>query len=138
MIRRPPRSTRTDTLFPYTTLFRSAKVTDEQWLRRQNPRPMREYQDDRGARMARTLALRALDVMSVDGIAYVREYEPCFVLDSRFNDITLTVSTAPAHPCDPFRTASEQFDYPPQTWTALRLSEARPKAIRTAETKPGR
>src|SRR3546814_19885326 len=25
MIRRPPRSTRTDTLFPYTTLFRSVK-----------------------------------------------------------------------------------------------------------------
>src|SRR3546814_13605327 len=28
MIRRPPRSTRTDTLFPYTTLFRSeSKIT---------------------------------------------------------------------------------------------------------------
>src|SRR3546814_1557093 len=26
MIRRPPRSTRTDTLFPYTTLFRSADI----------------------------------------------------------------------------------------------------------------
>src|SRR3546814_20416658 len=26
MIRRPPRSTRTDTLFPYTTLFRSVEV----------------------------------------------------------------------------------------------------------------
>src|SRR3546814_2315933 len=26
MIRRPPRSTRTDTLFPYTTLFRSAAI----------------------------------------------------------------------------------------------------------------
>src|SRR3546814_21090150 len=26
MIRRPPRSTRTDTLFPYTTLFRSATL----------------------------------------------------------------------------------------------------------------
>src|SRR3546814_13221961 len=26
MIRRPPRSTRTDTLFPYTTLFRSGKA----------------------------------------------------------------------------------------------------------------
>src|SRR3546814_9759856 len=26
MIRRPPRSTRTDTLFPYTTLFRSPKT----------------------------------------------------------------------------------------------------------------
>src|SRR3546814_18598844 len=35
MIRRPPRSTRTDTLFPYTTLFRSAAangVPDLEWL----------------------------------------------------------------------------------------------------------
>src|SRR3546814_13063628 len=29
MIRRPPRSTRTDTLFPYTTLFRSAFSFDQ-------------------------------------------------------------------------------------------------------------
>src|SRR3546814_4479619 len=29
MIRRPPRSTRTDTLFPYTTLFRSARRREE-------------------------------------------------------------------------------------------------------------
>src|SRR3546814_5360833 len=28
MIRRPPRSTRTDTLFPYTTLFRSDDIDD--------------------------------------------------------------------------------------------------------------
>src|SRR3546814_14750022 len=28
MIRRPPRSTRTDTLFPYTTLFRSPAIVD--------------------------------------------------------------------------------------------------------------
>src|SRR3546814_5212256 len=28
MIRRPPRSTRTDTLFPYTTLFRSVRLAD--------------------------------------------------------------------------------------------------------------
>src|SRR3546814_3526916 len=34
MIRRPPRSTRTDTLFPYTTLFRSLKVPlqSKEWL----------------------------------------------------------------------------------------------------------
>src|SRR3546814_949622 len=31
MIRRPPRSTRTDTLFPYTTLFRS-EDDREQWI----------------------------------------------------------------------------------------------------------
>src|SRR3546814_1876352 len=30
MIRRPPRSTRTDTLFPYTTLFRSRHAQDRQ------------------------------------------------------------------------------------------------------------
>src|SRR3546814_15438068 len=29
MIRRPPRSTRTDTLFPYTTLFRSPEIRQE-------------------------------------------------------------------------------------------------------------
>src|SRR3546814_11067612 len=29
MIRRPPRSTRTDTLFPYTTLFRSSSLNSE-------------------------------------------------------------------------------------------------------------
>src|SRR3546814_8910986 len=29
MIRRPPRSTRTDTLFPYTTLFRSVCMLDD-------------------------------------------------------------------------------------------------------------
>src|SRR3546814_3731176 len=38
MIRRPPRSTRTDTLFPYTTLFRSAAATDR---RRTGARPAR-------------------------------------------------------------------------------------------------
>src|SRR3546814_5159526 len=34
MIRRPPRSTRTDTLFPYTTLFRSSRVEDQLARRR--------------------------------------------------------------------------------------------------------
>src|SRR3546814_3186209 len=34
MIRRPPRSTRTDTLFPYTTLFRSRRRNCERHDRR--------------------------------------------------------------------------------------------------------
>src|SRR3546814_2224721 len=39
MVRRPPRSTRTDTLFPYTTLFRSAQAprTEGRTPRRQSP-----------------------------------------------------------------------------------------------------
>src|SRR3546814_4945512 len=38
MVRRPPRSTRTDTLFPYTTLFRSAAgKLGEDWIERHEP-----------------------------------------------------------------------------------------------------
>src|SRR3546814_20133731 len=38
MIRRPPRSTRTDTLFPYTTLFRSAWLPRRRSARRRSRR----------------------------------------------------------------------------------------------------
>src|SRR3546814_5332953 len=37
MIRRPPRSTRTDTLFPYTTLFRSDVVDFQEIIQRRFP-----------------------------------------------------------------------------------------------------
>src|SRR3546814_18738531 len=46
MIRRPPRSTRTDTLFPYTTLFRSLPIT---------PAEKTAFEDDRLVRAARAL-----------------------------------------------------------------------------------
>src|SRR3546814_3331187 len=39
MIRQPPRSTRTDTLFPYTTLFRSAAAAGVCDRRCRRPRP---------------------------------------------------------------------------------------------------
>src|SRR3546814_1387135 len=39
MIRRPPRSTRTDTLFPYTTLFRSPRDQGHKRLSRQIAEP---------------------------------------------------------------------------------------------------
>src|SRR3546814_10959067 len=39
MIRRPPRSTRTDTLFPYTTLFRSAECHHQDLLGRRRRLP---------------------------------------------------------------------------------------------------
>src|SRR3546814_15738534 len=52
MIRRPPRSTRTDTLFPYTTLFRSA-VGDQFPLSGRRPyRDGRLYIDAEAARRA--------------------------------------------------------------------------------------
>src|SRR3546814_2066590 len=51
MIRRPPRSTRTDTLFPYTTLFRS-------------PRRRQLVADTRGARGGRAGARHGIDGLS--------------------------------------------------------------------------
>src|SRR3546814_9236263 len=51
MIRRPPRPTRTDTLFPYTTLFRSPQLEE---LRREPARaarpPHRRRRDAAGGR----------------------------------------------------------------------------------------
>src|SRR3546814_13077125 len=55
MIRRPPRSTRTDTLFPYTTLFRS----DGRFLRGAGgSRPQEEAVDQRADRLAEAAAAR--------------------------------------------------------------------------------
>src|SRR3546814_13075299 len=56
MIRRPPRSTRTDTLFPYTTLFRSradAGVLGAADLRRPGLRPATACAAPRRARRRR-------------------------------------------------------------------------------------
>src|SRR3546814_356446 len=54
MIRRPPRSTRTDTLFPYTTLFRSSRF-DFKKLENLNGHYLREADD---ARLADLVAPR--------------------------------------------------------------------------------
>src|SRR3546814_2301940 len=52
MIRRPPRSTRTDTLFPYTTLFRSPRTLRD--------RDQAAADDDDGRRCRAAAALRRL------------------------------------------------------------------------------
>src|SRR3546814_7258122 len=49
MIRRPPRATRTDTLFPYTTLFRSART---RLARRSHDPPRRDRVEGGRARLA--------------------------------------------------------------------------------------
>src|SRR3546814_4845445 len=47
MIRRPPRSTRTDTLFPYTTLFRSLRELDPVEVSRWTKDPAQQALDRR-------------------------------------------------------------------------------------------
>src|SRR3546814_4855687 len=47
MLRRPPRSTRTDTLFPYTTLFRSRGRQAERAARLDQRSPGARHEDGR-------------------------------------------------------------------------------------------
>src|SRR3546814_6094250 len=56
MIRRPPRSTRTDTLFPYTTLFRSAPHAQQGAAHQRVLRPVGAVQVPGIAGAARTAA----------------------------------------------------------------------------------
>src|SRR3546814_6961574 len=64
MIRRPPRSTRTDTLFPYTTLFRSPQTrrTHDRGHGRRQPRGRRKTADHvhRGRSEEHTSELQSL------------------------------------------------------------------------------
>src|SRR3546814_11949874 len=46
MIRRPPRSTRTDTLFPYTTLFRAGKAESLRATAKDAPKQFEAYKSD--------------------------------------------------------------------------------------------
>src|SRR3546814_4429815 len=59
MIRRPPRSTRTDTLFPYTTLFRSESGTPTAHARRDDPQ-LRRRNDPVGRSEEHTSELQSL------------------------------------------------------------------------------
>src|SRR3546814_4836574 len=68
MIRRPPRSTRTDTLFPYTTLFRSPQGVGELPRRaRQREAAAREFLT--GEKFARILLAGRGDIRMADDIA---------------------------------------------------------------------
>src|SRR3546814_12045920 len=80
MPRRPPRSTRTDTLFPYTTLFRSARHVLLQRARNLHSRPVRRpagrlLLHDRGRTeiFLRTAAVagQAVRVMSAEASRYL-------------------------------------------------------------------
>src|SRR3546814_11195417 len=51
MIRRPPRSTRTDTLFPYTTLFRSGRPQPPERRHAQQGDAERQRQDGANGRV---------------------------------------------------------------------------------------
>src|SRR3546814_7172941 len=65
MIRRPPRSTRTDTLFPYTTLFRSppleVRLTPQMMFKRQIKPPSCIHASTDADRAASAANIRTCD-----------------------------------------------------------------------------
>src|SRR3546814_9160313 len=68
MIRRPPRSTRTDTLLPDTTIFRSSAGRRQSRARRQSRGPLRRPRARR-RHLCRPCARRPRDVRSLDTLA---------------------------------------------------------------------
>src|SRR3546814_1231460 len=85
MIRRPPISTRTDTLFPYTTLFRSARHTLKREFRNIEPREARVLLLEAGPRVLSTFpdslsekARRQLEKLGVE----VRTGTPVNAIDA--------------------------------------------------------
>src|SRR3546814_14188365 len=64
MIRRPPRSTRTDTLFPYTTLFRSDALDPQM---DDPPAPILHDRDVRALAIEKTRAIEEADGDGRDG-----------------------------------------------------------------------
>src|SRR3546814_7405882 len=61
MIRRPPRSTRTDTLFPYTTLFRSQTLLRQQPIDQHRPNEITVRLDELDDEAVRRALVTAID-----------------------------------------------------------------------------
>src|SRR3546814_7577445 len=81
MIRRPPRSTRTDTLFPYTTLFRSRHPGERAARQRRHRMSFHDASTDGACRGPATRAVRA----GIDRDAAFGAVTPPLVLSSNFS-----------------------------------------------------
>src|SRR3546814_16798095 len=99
MIRRPPRSTRTDTLFPYTTLFRSAMVFDV----KRGPATMRTAPDSLATFYHRT---SAHDADAHGGVRTDGRSLPTFSSATYMRCRGLEKNTAPFSACVVGRTAN--------------------------------
>src|SRR3546814_13238500 len=81
MIRRPPRSTRTDTLLPYTTLFRSSLLSRMRGLRQQRTLPPQYFQGGR------------LVILTIPVLLYQLLFVLALYIASRFGKAALNITT---------------------------------------------
>src|SRR3546814_2876933 len=109
MIRRPPRSTRTDTLFPYTTLFRSRKPLRSSPSRRwsNNLEPILIYGFPLGSSMGLVAALEWLGksyrLCRVDTLGEMRE--PAYARINARHATPVLIKIGRAHVCTPVTNA---------------------------------
>src|SRR3546814_20617504 len=94
MLRRPPRSTRTDTLFPYTTLFRSACERSPQG---QLPETSGEPVKAERAQVEGFALVRAYPDQSEDALAIALEFSQPLVGTQDFDQL-VTFAEAMAKP----------------------------------------
>src|SRR3546814_14429360 len=93
MIRRPPRSTRTDTLFPYTTLFRSGEEDVGVWAV--------DARADRPATLNSVIKVGPQLHADVEGIAlYQGAGHDYLVISSQGNDSYLVLDGEPPYAVD--------------------------------------
>src|SRR3546814_2146676 len=87
MIRRPPRSTRTDTLFPYTTLFRSVHAKARRRGDKRYSRRARRVRREKGRRSRQSHLLRASasprEQRSLRSLRSLREFCSASCFDAR-------------------------------------------------------
>src|SRR3546814_17762351 len=82
MIRRPPRSTRTDTLFPYTTLFRSAPAGAKRWPSSRIEQGRQRFPHmitQRRLRPRHRVQVVVLEVAAIGGDRFKQERQQCDV-----------------------------------------------------------
>src|SRR3546814_15935632 len=92
MIRRPPRSTRTDTLFPYTTLFRSVP----RYISGEEIRHRPHHRSRPAARQPYPLLPFIMLVSSPTlATSLFRKHKPDFVISRHLNDKRLQYAALP-------------------------------------------
>src|SRR3546814_14472759 len=94
MIRRPPRSTRTDTLFPYTTLFRSTVFGADDLISRPRLKSLAR-RNDRAGLMNLSLHFGAL--LGTGGLIYLAQGSAWIVLAMAAHGVIVAFLFAPMH-----------------------------------------
>src|SRR3546814_2149501 len=123
MIRRPPRSTRTDTLFPYTTLFRSESIFLQLKGFSYNAAVVANKGKKRKIRIATSHALAAyvfhnliMDYNKIHPEILFELIGEDRLLDVIFNDVDITI-----HPID---TNSRSEEHTSELQSLMRISYA--------------